>query len=104
MTPATTGNANIPEATIQEFKSRLRGELIRPGDRDYETARMVYNAMIDRHPLMVLRSADVADVIAAVNFARENTLPVAIRGGGHNVTGAATSEGGIVIDLSLMKG
>ncbi len=104
MTSGTTGNATIPETTVQEFKSRLRGELVRPGDKDYENARTVYNAMIDRHPLMVLRCADVADVIAAVNFARENKLPVAVRGGGHNVTGAATCDDGIVIDLSAMKG
>lgn len=97
-------NTTLSENVVQDFKSRLRGELIRPGDDHYETARKVYNAMIDRHPLMVLRCADVADVIAAVNFARENKLPVAIRAGGHNVTGAATCDDGIVIDLSLMKG
>lgn len=90
--------------TTDELISRLRGALIRPGDEEYDKARRVYNAMIDKHPAYIVRCADVADVIAAVNFARANRLTVAIRGGSHNVAGFATCDDGLVIDLSPMKG
>jgi len=69
------------------LKASLRGELIQPGDEGYEASRKVYNGMIDKHPALIARCADVADVIAAVNFARENGLLVSIRGGGHNAGG-----------------
>ncbi len=91
------------ETAIQEFRTHLRGELIGPDDPDYDAARRVHNGMIDRHPLLVVRSAGVADVIAAVNFAREHGLPLAVRGGGHNVAGFALCDGGLMIDLSRMK-
>ena len=71
---------------------------------DYEEARNLYNAMIDKRPLLIARCADVADVIAAVNFGRENKLPIAIRGGGHNFPGFGSVDDGLVIDLSIMKG
>src|SRR5579859_5248125 len=74
----------IDGATVTEFASGLRGELIRQGDDAYEAARKVYNAMIDKRPGLIVRCADVADVIRSVNFGRENKLTVAIRGGGHN--------------------
>lgn len=89
--------------TMQEIAD-FRGELIRPGDEGYDVSRTVFNAMIDRKPAMIARCAGVADVIAAVNFARESGLPVAVRGGGHSVPGYGTCDGGIVIDLSPMKG
>ncbi|GEO04209.1 oxidoreductase [Adhaeribacter aerolatus] len=82
----------------------LRGKLIEPQDADYETCRKVYNGMIDKHPTMIARCLDEADVIAAVNFARENDMLVAVRGGGHNGAGLGMCDGGLVIDLSLMKG
>jgi FAD binding domain/Berberine and berberine like len=82
----------------------LRGALIKRGDREYEEARKLYNAMIDKRPLAIARCADVADVIAAVNFGRENKLPIAIRGGGHNGPGLGSVDDGLVIDLSAMKG
>ncbi len=94
----------LDEATIQEFKTSLHGELIRPGDEGYETARKIWNGMIDKHPALIARCTGVADVISAVNFARTNKLLVAVRGGGHNVSGNAVCDGGIVIDLSRMKG
>ena len=94
----------LEEAAVQEFAAGFCGELIRRGDARYEEARAVFNAMIDRHPALIARCAGVADVIAAVNFARENELVVAVRGGGHSVPGYAVCEGGIVIDLSPMKG
>jgi FAD/FMN-containing dehydrogenase len=94
----------LEEAAVQEFAANFRGELIRLGDDGYDDARAVFNSMIDRHPALIARCTGVADVIAAVNFARDNELVVAVRGGGHSVPGYAVCEGGIVIDLSPMKG
>ncbi|MGH2496185.1 MAG: FAD-binding oxidoreductase [Ktedonobacteraceae bacterium] len=85
------------------LKASLRGELIQPGDETYEAARKVYNGMIDRHPALIARCADVADVITAVNFGRENNLLVSIRGGGHNAGGLGVCDDGLVIDLSLIR-
>ncbi len=90
-------------ATITSFKASLRGELVGPGDQSYDGARKVYNAMIDRRPRLIARCADVADVIAAVNFGRENKLVVAVRGGGHNAGGLGVCDEGLVIDLSPMR-
>lgn len=94
----------VDEAKVQEFKASLRGELIRPGDGGYDDARKIWNGMIDKHPALIARCTGAADVINAVNFARANKLLVAVRGGGHNVAGNAVCDGGIVIDLSRMKG
>lgn len=93
----------IDEAAVEEFKASLRGELIQPSDESYDEARKVYNGMIDRRPRMIARCADVADVITAVNFGRENDLLIAIRGGGHNGGGLGICDDGLVIDLSLIK-
>ena len=87
----------LAEKAVEEFKTRLRGKLIRRGDEDYNEARTVFNAMIDRYPALIIRCAGVADVIDSVNFARDNNLLVAVRGGGHNVTGSAVYNGGIVL-------
>lgn len=89
---------------IQTFEESLRGELIQPGDQRYEAARQLYNAMIDRRPRLIARCADAADVMAAVRFAREHALLLAVRGGGHNGGGLGSCDGGLVIDLSPMKG
>src|SRR5438105_1177837 len=94
----------LAEATVQEFRSRLRGQLIRPEDDGYAQARKVYNAMIDKRPAFIAHCVDAADVISAVNFAREQGLTLAVRGGGHNGPGLGTCDGGLVIDLSGMKG
>ena len=82
----------------------LRGRVIRPGDSDYDAARALYNGMIDKRPKLIARSVDVADVIAAVNYARDEGLLLAIRGGGHNGPGLGSCNDGLVIDLSMMKG
>jgi hypothetical protein len=94
----------MPEQSIDQLKSSFRGELIQPGDVGYESARKVYNGMIDKRPRMIARCVDVADVMAAVAYGKENGLLTAIRGGGHNGGGLGTCDGGLVIDLSRMKG
>src|ERR1700737_2879630 len=89
---------------MQGVQAGFRGEVIQPTDFGYERARKIWNASIDKHPGIIARCSGVADVVAAVNFARENDLLVAVRGGGHNVAGKALCDDGIVIDLSGMKG
>ncbi len=96
--------AALEGSVIAGLQASLRGDLIQPGDDGYDTAREVYNAMIDKRPALIARCADVADVVAAVNFAREQGLPPAIRGGGHSGAGLGTCDNGLVIDLSSMKG
>jgi hypothetical protein len=92
------------EEAIAKFGQSLRGTLIGPSHPEYNAARRLYNGMIDRRPLLIARCVDVADVIAAVNFGREQKLPMAIRGGGHNGPGFGSVDDGLVIDLSLMRG
>ena len=94
----------LAEADVQALSANLRGDLIQPGDAGYEEARKVYNGMIDKRPALIARCVDVADVMAAVNFAREHHLTVAVRGGGHNGPGLGTCDDGLVINLSRMKG
>jgi FAD/FMN-containing dehydrogenase len=94
----------MPQVDTEQLRSRMRGEVILPGDASYDSARAVYNAMIDKHPALIARCVDVADVITAVEYARENKLLTAIRGGGHNGGGLGTCESGLVIDLSRMRG
>jgi FAD/FMN-containing dehydrogenase len=89
---------------ITQFRQVLRGRLITRGDADYDEARALYNGMIDKRPLVIAQCVDVADVVAAVNFGRDNGLLVAIRGGGHNGPGLGSVNDGLVIDLSMMKG
>ncbi|NLS07666.1 FAD-binding oxidoreductase [Rhizobium sp. P32RR-XVIII] len=89
---------------VTKFAGTIRGSVIQRGDAEYEEARKLYNGMIDKHPLMIARCADVADVISAVSFGRDNELLVAIRGGGHNGPGLGSCDDGLVIDLSTMKG
>src|SRR5215472_6683270 len=95
---------DLEETAVQELASRLRGILLRPGEAGYEEARQVYNAMINKHPALIARGKDVADVIAAVNFSRTHHLTLAVRGGGHNGPGLGTCDDGLVVDLSDMKG
>ncbi len=90
--------------SFDELKSAFRGELIQSGDAAYESARKVYNGMIDKRPRLIARCVDVADVMAAVKYGKANNLLTAIRGGGHNGAGLGTCDDGLVIDLSRMKG
>lgn len=94
----------MKDADIDALAGELRGPVIRSSDAEYDEARKLYNAMIDKRPLAIARCADAGDVIACVNFARERKLPVAIRGGGHNGPGLGSVDNGLVIDLSTMKG
>ncbi|MGA2550813.1 MAG: FAD-binding oxidoreductase [Burkholderiaceae bacterium] len=89
---------------LAKFAQGLRGEVIGRKHPEYEEARKLYNAMIDKRPLSIARCADVADVISAVNFGRDNGLPLAVRGGGHNGPGLGSVDDGLVIDLSFLKG
>src|SRR5688572_22152655 len=100
----TGADAALGETVVERFGGGLRGELLRPDGTDYAEARRVWNGLIDKHPALIARCAGVGDVIDSVNFARENDLLVAVRGGGHNVAGNAVCDGGLVIDLSPMKG
>ncbi len=99
----TDRDVALDETVIEEFSAGLRGGLLRPGDDGYDDARTCFNVMIDKRPALIARCAGVADVIHAVNFARTNDLLFSVRGGGHNVSGNAFCEGGLMIDLSPMK-
>ena len=104
-TNSLTGTDTFLEpADIQRFGKRLRGQLVQPGDGSYEEARKVWNGMVDKRPAIIARCAAATDVVEAVGFARDHGLLVSVRGGGHNVAGSAVCEGGLVIDLSGMKG
>ncbi len=93
----------LNENSITEFKANLRGGVIEPHDKSYDEARKVYNGMIHKKPRLIARCADVADVIRSVNFAREQSLLLAIRSGGHNAGGLGICDDGLVIDLAPMK-
>jgi FAD binding domain len=93
----------MPGRTIEELRGRASGAVITSEDEGYEEARRVYNAMIDRRPRVVVRCTDAGDVAAAVDFARENNLAVAVRGGGHSVPGFGTGDDAVVADLSGMQ-
>jgi len=92
------------QAELETFRSTLRGEVIQAGDPEYDAARQVYNAMIDRRPRLIAVCADVADVMHAVAFARDHALPLAVRGGSHNGAGLGVCDDGLVVDLSGLKG
>src|SRR5579864_7655934 len=94
----------IPESAIQQLKSSLRGQTFRPGDPGYDEARTIPNAMIDRRPAIIARCAGAADVVACVRIAREHDILVSVRGGGHSIAGKAVCDGGLMIDMSGMKG
>jgi FAD/FMN-containing dehydrogenase len=103
MNQGDTAGGMPDESAIMAFRDTLRGALLQPGDAGYDPARGIWNGMIDRRPAFIVRCQGVADVIAAVNFARTNALVVAVRGGGHGVAGHAVCDGGMMIDLSGMR-
>jgi FAD/FMN-containing dehydrogenase len=93
----------LNETTIEHFRTNLRGSLIQPLDPDFDEARKVYNGMIDRYPTLIARCVDVADVITALNFGRDNGMRIGVRGGGHNAGGLGVCDDCLVIDLSPIK-
>ena len=98
------GTSVLDAETIQAFTTSMRGPVLRPGDPAYEATRTIQNGLIDRFPALIARCTGAADVIAAVTLARDHGLLLSVRGGGHNVAGNAVCEGGLMIDLSLMRG
>ncbi len=103
---AVTGDGRqvtIPRAAIEEFRAALRGQLLLRDDAGYDAARRIWNGMIDRHPALIARCAGPADVVQCVNFARDHQLLVAVRGGGHSLSGQSVCENGLMIDLAPMR-
>ncbi|TMK96473.1 MAG: FAD-binding oxidoreductase [Actinobacteria bacterium] len=94
----------VDEAALRDLEASFRGPIVRPGDPTYDQDRKIWNGSIDRHPALIARCAGVADVIAAVRFGRRTGLPVAVRSGGHSFPGLSSVDGGLVIDLSQMRG
>src|SRR5690606_18690540 len=93
----------VEDTTVERFREQLRGELLVPGQEGYDKARSVWNGMIDRHPALIARCRGAADVMRSVALAHEHDLLLSIKGGGHNIAGKAVCEGGLMIDLSLMR-
>src|SRR3989475_11246188 len=93
----------IDLASLGKLREKFRGQLILPADREYDARRVVWNAIADRYPALIARCTCVEDVVAAVRFAREHDLVLAVRGGGHSVAGFSTCDGGVVVDLSGMR-
>lgn len=104
VTTSQGGSAVLNEADVEAFRSGLRGDLLTSDHPSYDEVRVIWNGMHDKRPALIARCTGVADVQDAVNFARTHNLLVSVRGGGHNVGGTASNDGGIMIDLSLMKG
>ena len=88
---------------VKTLKSNFKGKLIFPEDRDYDEARKIWNGMIDKRPAIIAQCSSTDDIITAVNFARDNGLVVSVKAGGHNVSGNAVCDEGIMIDLSLLR-
>lgn len=98
------GSTAVPMSAVEELAGGMRGSILMPASDEYDDARRIWNGMIDRCPAIIARCAGTADVVDAVNFAREHDLLLAVRGGGHNVAGNAVCDGGLMIDLSAMRG
>ncbi len=104
MTLTASGLEIVGAATLAELAESLRGELVTPGSEQYDEARSIWNGAHDARPAVIIRAAGVSDVLSGVEFARSQGLPLAVRGGGHSIPGFSTTEGGVVLDLSPMKG
>jgi FAD/FMN-containing dehydrogenase len=100
----TMGNIKLNQDTLENLRTRLRGVLVLPGSPGYDEACSIWNAMIDRRPALIARCLGVADVLTCVNFAREHGLRLSVKGGGHNIAGLAVCDGGLMVDMSLMRG
>ena len=103
ITTTSGTDAILEDAAMHQLRASLHGPLLCPGDASYDEARKVWNGMIDRRPALIARCAGVADVIAAVKFARTHDALVSVRGGGHNIPGNSVCDGGLMIDLAGMR-
>lgn len=103
-TPSGVNQAPLDRPALDAFRTMLRGDVLAPEDASYDAARLIWNGMIDRRPAAIARCLGVADVLAALRFAREHDLPVSIRSGGHNIAGLAVSDASLTVDLSRMRG
>ena len=99
----TVGSTSLSPTAVSALRKRIRGAVLTASDEGYDAARQVWNAMVDRKPGVIARCADASDVQAVIDFARDRNALLSVRGGGHNIAGSAVNDGGIVIDLSLMK-
>jgi len=97
------GQATVTESQIEEFQSGFRGSIFHADTHGYDTVRQIWNGMFDRKPGLIARCVGTSDIVRAVNFGRENDLEMSVKGGGHNSAGTAVSDGGLMIDLSLMR-
>src|SRR5579859_6403161 len=106
LTATTLSGASVTlsEAEVGDFRASLRGRLLLAADEGYDQARRLWNGAFDRHPALIARCAGAADVVSAVNFARTHQLLTAVHGGGHSISGQSACDGGLMIDLSPMKG
>jgi FAD/FMN-containing dehydrogenase len=103
MAISTTPRPTLSSDAIEHLRRQISGRVLLPGDDGYDTARTVWNAMIDRSPTLIVQPTSTADVVAAVRFATDQNLPIAVRGGGHNAAGLAVCDDGLMIDLSAMR-
>ena len=99
----TMSSADVGTIQYRELAAAVRRDLVVPGDPGYDGARAVYNGMIDKHPVAIVRCRDTADVISCVRFARRHVAEIAVRGGGHSAAGLGVADGALVIDLSLLR-
>ena len=104
MTDQLATEVSLDPEAVQGFVEGVRGAVLRPGDQSYDDARAIWNGLIDRRPALIVQCTGAADVVDAVNFAREHNVLLSVKGGGHNVAGNAVNDGGLVIDLSQMRG
>ena len=104
MAAETATGATVDAEAMEAFAAGVRGPVLGPDDAGYDEARRIWNGLIDRRPALIVQCTGAADVVDAVNFAREHDLVLSVKGGGHNVAGNAVNDGGLVIDLSQMRG
>ena len=93
----------ISKEAIESLGKRVKGQIVRPSDTNYDEVRQIWNAMIERRPALIVRCAEAGDIAHAIAFARENGLEISVRGGGHNIAGNALCDNGVMIDLSTMR-
>src|SRR5262245_32370836 len=104
MASAPPAELTLDAETVQAFRASVRGAVLEPGEAGYDEARAIWNGLIDRRPALIVQPSGAADVVDAVNFARDHGLALSIKGGGHNVAGNAVNDGGLVVDLSSLRG